>query len=68
VNERYTIAITPNPDAGEDMISILIIDTRPENGKSEIFSTTTHRDQKYTSLHPYLEQIGDDFHLIDLTL
>lgn len=68
MNERYTIAITPNPDAGSDMISILIIDTMPEDGRSEIYSATVPRSEKYTAIFPYLGKVGHDMHIVDLTI
>jgi hypothetical protein len=67
MSERYTIAITNNPGAGSDMISILIIDTAPENNNSEVFNGTIHRSQKISTLHPFMEQFGHDVNIIDIS-
>ena len=67
MQKRYTIAITHNPDAGDNMVSILIIDTMPEDGKSEVYSATVPHGEKHTSLSEYLERIGQESHIIDLT-
>lgn len=66
--QRYTIAITRNPNAGPEMIAILIIDTRPENGKSEVFNETVHRRLKISTLTPFLELFGHDVNIIDASI
>jgi hypothetical protein len=67
MNERYTITITNNPGAGPDMITMLILDTVPENNNSEVFNGTIHRSKKISTLHPFMEQFGHDVNIIDLS-
>jgi hypothetical protein len=49
------------------MITMLILDTVPENNNSEVFNGTIHRSKKISTLHPFMEQFGHDVNIIDLS-
>ena len=67
MDKRYIAAITNNPQAGVDMICILIIDTKSGNRNSEVFNIVVHKSEKALQLRPFLEKLEEDLHVIDLS-
>ena len=67
MDKKYIIAIANNPQAGANMISILIVDTKPASNNSEVFSAVINKSEKAPRLRSFLEKYGEDAHIIDIS-